>query len=155
MNYLKLLLILLISTLSACHTINNTQHPKTVKTTAYTHGESDHLKYGKKTASGTKLRPGVVATDWSVFPLGTKLKINGELYVVEDYGKALVNKSIPVVDIYKPSFRKMNEWGTKMMEIKVVEWGNWSKSKEILSNRLKYSHCRYMYNNIEPSSGGV
>jgi hypothetical protein len=96
-----------------------------------------------------------VATDWSVFPVGTKLKINGMLYTVEDYGSALVNKSVPVVDIYKPSFQKMNEWGAKMMDIQVVEWGDWERSKNILSERLKYSHCRHMYNNIAPKAGGV
>lgn len=121
----------------------------TVKTTAYTHNERDHLQYGKKTAIGTTLRGGVVATDWSVFPVGTKLKIDGSEYVVEDYGSALVGKVVPVVDVYRPSFVSMNKWGAKHFEIEVLEWGSFKDSKDILSDRLKYKHCREMYNNIE------
>jgi|TARA_R110000787_G_scaffold17748_1_gene55093 3D (Asp-Asp-Asp) domain-containing protein len=128
---------------------------KTVKTTAYTHNERDHVRYGRKTAIGTTLRTGVVATDWSVFPLGTKLRIDGKPYVVEDYGSALVGKSTPVVDIYKTSFSSMNKHGTRMYDIEVISWGCFDESKEILSKRLKWKHCREMYYNIDRRDNGV
>ena len=49
----------------------------TVRTTAYTHSESDHKKWGRKTASGRNLRFGKTrsaAADWSKFPLGTRFE---------------------------------------------------------------------------------
>lgn len=119
-----------------------------VKTTAYTHSEKDHIKYGKKTASGTTLQVGVCACDWSVFPLGTILKVNGLEYKVEDYGSALVNKKVPVVDIYKPTRSAMNKWGASHIEIEVVKWGCFEESRDILESRLKHHHCKVMYDNI-------
>jgi hypothetical protein len=44
-----------------------------VRTTAYTHSESDHIVYGKATAIGSDLKFGTVrsaAADWSVYPRG-------------------------------------------------------------------------------------
>jgi 3D (Asp-Asp-Asp) domain-containing protein len=44
-----------------------------VRTTAYTHTESDHIRYQKKNAIGTQLKYGKTrsaAADWSIFPLG-------------------------------------------------------------------------------------
>src|SRR5262245_38805191 len=55
-----------------------------VKTTAYSHVESDSLKYGVKNAAGGNLEYGMVrsaAADWSVFPLGTVFKIEGTPYI--------------------------------------------------------------------------
>ncbi len=124
-----------------------------IRTTAYTHGESDHLKYGRKTAIGTTLKSKKsIATDWSVFPVGTKLKINENIYEVDDYGSALV-KSLgvtPTVDIYLPSRSQMNKWGVKHFTgVEVVEWGDYEKSANLLKDRLRYSHCRVMYQRIQ------
>jgi hypothetical protein len=52
-----------------------------VRTTAYTHDESDHIVYGVKNAIGTNLKFGNVrsaAADWSRFPVGTKFRIAGQ-----------------------------------------------------------------------------
>ena len=123
-----------------------------IRTTAYTHGESDHLKYGRKTAIGTTLKSKKsIATDWSVFPVGTKLKINENVYEVDDYGSALVKPLgvTPTVDIYLPSRSQMNKWGVKhFTNIEVVEWGDYEKSANLLKDRLRYSHCRVMYQRI-------
>ena len=68
-----------------------------VRTTAYTHNESDHLIYGVKNAIGTNLRFGNVrsaAADWSRFPVGTLFRIAGQpgiTYVVDDYGLSLIH----------------------------------------------------------------
>lgn len=119
-----------------------------VKVTAYTHTESDHVKWGNKTAIGTTLKPGIAASDWSKFPLGTVFEYDGKRYVVEDYGSALVKSSDKVIDIYKPSKYAMRKHPTDHYTIKVVKWGCFEKSLGILKSRLHRSHCRVMYNRI-------
>ena len=119
--------------------------------TAYTHTENDHIKYKNKTTIGTILKPGICATNWAKIPLGSKLLINDHIYTVEDIGSALCSTKydMPIVDLYFPNKREMRQWGVKYMDIEVLEWGDWQKSKEILAPRLKYKHCRYMYDNIK------
>ncbi|MEZ0274344.1 MAG: 3D domain-containing protein [Roseimicrobium sp.] len=126
-----------------------------VKTTAYTHSESDHLKYGAKAATGEPLKYGRVrsaATDWSVYPVGTVFKIDGEpyLYEVDDYGSALVGTN--TIDLYKPSKSDMNKWGAKQVNISVLKWGSFNKSVEIMKPRMKYPHIQQMVKRIERSS---
>lgn len=123
-----------------------------LRTTAYTHTEADHIKYGKKTALGTDLRytPEYhsVAADWSRFPLGTKFRMQGvdRLFVVDDYGKALVGSR--TVDIYFPSKRQMNHWGVRNVDIDVVEFGNFHESRKILAGRGNYPHCLEMLSSM-------
>src|ERR1700751_1111842 len=71
--------------------LKRTQFMK-VRTTAYTHTESDHLRYGKSNAMGTTLLgAGEVrsaAADWARWPAGTQFVIlsTGQVYQVDDYG---------------------------------------------------------------------
>lgn len=131
-----------------------------VRTTAYTHSESDHLAYGRKNAIGTSLKytknVRSAAADWSVYPLGTKFRIKGQpyLYVVDDYGSAMTGTG--TIDIYQPSKNLMRQWGRQYVEITVVQWGSFEKSAEILATRKSWSHCRQMLASIERkmSSGG-
>lgn len=124
-----------------------------VRTTAYTHTESDHIEYGRKTASGTTLKSTKgytsAAADWSKYPLGTKFKIKGmdTTFVVDDYGSALVGTE--TIDIYHPSRSGMNDWGVRNVDIKVIEKGDLEKSREILADRKHYSHVREMLASIE------
>ena len=92
------------------------------------------------------------AADWSVYPLGTKFKIKGEpyTYVVDDYGSALVGTA--TIDIYQPSKALMREWGRRVVEIEVIEWGSSRLSMEKLSARRGYSHCRQMYAALQEQS---
>ena len=92
------------------------------------------------------------AADWSVFPLGTVFKIEGEpyLYQVDDYGSALVGTN--TIDLYKPSRSAMNAWGSKNVNIEVLKWGSFSKSLAIMKPRLKYPHIKQMVQRIETSS---
>lgn len=119
-----------------------------VRTTAYTHTEDDHLKYGNQTALGTVLRytPEYhsVAADWSMFPLGTKFKIKGydRLFVVDDYGKALVGTK--TIDIYFPNKERMNNWGVRWVNIEILELGSFHASRKILAKRAKNNYCRAM-----------
>ncbi len=124
-----------------------------VRTTAYTHDESDHIKYGARSAVGSQLKYGQLrsaAADWSIYPVGTVFQIAGDpsLYIVDDYGSALVGTK--TIDLYKPSFSAMNHWGTRRVTIKVIKWGSFEKSLAILKPRaFKASHIRKMVASIE------
>jgi 3D (Asp-Asp-Asp) domain-containing protein len=125
-----------------------------VKTTAYTHTESDHIQYGKKTAVGTQLRYGNVnsaAADWSVYPVGTVFKIEGMpgVYQVDDYGSALVGTN--TLDLYKPSKTAMNNWGARKVNIQVLKWGSFRKSLNIMEDRQRFGHIRRMVDRIKRS----
>lgn len=124
-----------------------------VKTTAYTHDESDHIEYGARTAAGTPLRHGQIrsaAADWSIYPVGTVFQIKGDpsIYVVDDYGSALVGTR--TIDLYKPTFGMMHSWGTRHVTIHVLKWGSFSRSLAILKPRAyKAWHVREMVARIQ------
>ena len=125
---------------------------RVVRTTAYTCTESDHLIYGNKNATGTALRytnrVRSAAADWSFYPVGTTFRIKGlpYLYVVDDYGSALTGTG--TIDIYKPSKEVMGQWGRRNVELTIVQWGSFTRSAELLSQRTKFDHCRQMLANI-------
>lgn len=121
-----------------------------VRTTAYTHTEADHIIYSNKSAIGTNLKyySGVrsAAADWSKFPVGTRFQIVGQpdvTYEIDDYGSALVGKN--TIDLYKPNRATMNAWGARNVQIKIIKWGSFSRSQEILKDRVSYGHVRQMY----------
>ncbi|MBE7497314.1 MAG: 3D domain-containing protein [Verrucomicrobiaceae bacterium] len=123
-----------------------------VRTTAYTHTESDHIVYGKATAVGSELKYGKVrsaAADWSVYPVGTIFQIEGTPYIyqVDDYGSALVGTN--TIDLYKPSKQDMKEWGVRNVNIRVLRWGSFSKSLAILKPRSHWGHVDKMASRIE------
>ncbi|OAI56949.1 hypothetical protein AYO49_03190 [Verrucomicrobiaceae bacterium SCGC AG-212-N21] len=124
-----------------------------VRTTAYTHTESDHIVHGTGSAAGGQLKYGKVrsaAADWSVYPVGTVFQIDGDssLYEVDDYGSALVGTE--TIDIYKPCKATMNEWGVRHVNINVVRWGSFEKSLVILKPReKKATHVQAMIAKIE------
>lgn len=123
-----------------------------VKTTAYSHVEADSLKYGKANAAGGTLKYGMVrsaASDWSVFPLGTVFKIEGEpyLYQVDDYGSALVGTR--TIDLYRPSKEGIKNWGARNVRIKVLKWGCYVRSMTVLRERTSYAHVRAMIQGIQ------
>jgi 3D (Asp-Asp-Asp) domain-containing protein len=131
--------------------VDNAKYYK-VKTTAYSHVEADSLKYGRKNAAGTDLKYGMVrsaAADWSVFPLGTVFKIEGLPYVyqVDDYGSALVGTK--TIDLYKPGFDGIKQWGARNVKIQVLKWGSYSQSLKVLQDRTKHAHVRAMIGGIQ------
>jgi 3D (Asp-Asp-Asp) domain-containing protein len=123
-----------------------------VRTTAYSCGESDHLSYGSLSAYGTPLRYSdrlrSAAADWSVYPVGTRFRIKGQpwLYVVDDYGSALVGTG--TIDIYHPTLEGMRSWGRRNVEITIVRWGCQATSARILAGRTRHDHCRRMFDAI-------
>jgi len=122
-----------------------------VKTTAYSHLEADSLKYGRKNAFGTELRYDNVrsaAADWSVFPVGTLFRITGQPYTyrIDDYGSALVGTR--TIDIYQPTKEGIKVWGSRMVEIEILKWGSYSKSREVMAYRSRHPHVRAMLTSI-------
>ena len=123
-----------------------------VRTTAYTHTEADHRKYGRKSAAGTELRRGEVnsaAADWSRWPLGTKFHLveTGEVYEVDDYGWMLAGTN--TIDLYKPSKSRMNQWGVRRVTIEILEWGDPRRSYAMLKPRAKHRHVKLMVRQLE------
>jgi 3D (Asp-Asp-Asp) domain-containing protein len=123
-----------------------------VRTTAYTHTESDHLEHGCQTCLGTRLRSGSVnsaAADWSRWPAGTTFRIleTGEIFEVDDIGWALSGRN--TIDLYKTSKGAMNRWGVRMVNIEVLNWGDDSRSLSLLANRNRHRHVARMTNDLE------
>lgn len=121
---------------------------KAVRTTAYSHTENDHKKYGNKSAIGTNLvynsQRNSAAADWSVFPVGTQFRVKGypKIYVIDDYGSALVGTR--TIDIYRPNKKMMRLWGVRYVDIEIVKWGCYRESRAIIQDRKKYAHIRAM-----------
>jgi 3D (Asp-Asp-Asp) domain-containing protein len=128
-----------------------------VKTTAYTHTESDHKSFGRGSATGNSLLYGNVrsaAADWSLFPMGTVFRIKGEspVYVVDDYGRALVGTK--TIDLYRPSGGQMDSWGSRNVNIEIVQWGSYKQSLNVLSDRKQHPHVQAMISSILRKGGG-
>jgi 3D (Asp-Asp-Asp) domain-containing protein len=123
-----------------------------IRTTAYTHSEGDHVRYGAQTCIGTRLRYDAVhsaACDWSRWPLGTTFRIldTGEICKVDDIGWALSGRN--TIDLYKPSRGDMNAWGTRTVNIEILNWGDDRASLAVLRKRSKYRHVQRMVNDLE------
>jgi 3D (Asp-Asp-Asp) domain-containing protein len=123
-----------------------------VRTTAYTHTESDHLEHGRKTCIGTTLRYDAVhsaAADWSRWPLGTTFRIldTGEICKVDDIGWALSGRN--TIDLYKPTRGAMNAWGTRTVNIEILTWGDDREALDILRKRSKYRHVQRMVKDLD------
>src|SRR2546423_7829980 len=74
---------------------------------------------GGTTKSGTPAKPGVVAADTSVLPLGTKIQVTNAgphsgIYTVTDTGSQVHGRHI---DIYHPSWTKAKEVGRKIVHV--------------------------------------
>ena len=125
---------------------------QTVRTTAYTHTESDHRQHGRRSALGTRLQTGSVnsaAADWARWPAGTVFRLldTGELYEVDDYGWALAGTN--TIDLYKPSRAAMNRWGVRRVNIEVLQWGDPWRSHAVLRPRAKHRHVERMLSEIQ------
>ena len=123
-----------------------------LRTTSYTHTESDHLRYGARSAMGTPLRSGQInsaAADWSRWPAGTVFRVmeTGQLFQVDDYGWALSGTN--TIDLYSPDRGGMNRWGVRWVNIQILRWGNINESYRILYPRKKHKHVARMVKQIE------
>jgi 3D (Asp-Asp-Asp) domain-containing protein len=74
---------------------------------------------GNRTASGTVPTTNrTLAVDTSVIPFGTKLVINGQVYVAEDRGGAIKGKRI---DMFFYTHKEALKWGRRTMEVFLAE----------------------------------
>jgi len=126
---------------------------QTVRTTAYTHSERDHRRYGALTALGTRLRYDnkvhSAAADWARWPAGTLFRIQetGELCQVDDYGWALAGRN--TIDLYKTSRQEMCRWGTQRVHIEVLQWGDpWASYRRLKPVR-SHRHVKRMMKEIK------
>lgn len=96
-----------------------------VKATAYTSGPEDNGIWNDKTHIGTKVRPGIVAVDPKVIPLGSKVYVEladgtGVHLVAEDTGGAIKGNRI---DIALSDRDKVRKFGIQDAKVHVLEEG--------------------------------
>lgn len=119
-----------------------------VKATAYSVGSRCNGEYAGRTALGGRLKAeGEVrsaAADWSKWPVGTRFRVRetGQVYVVEDYGRALVGTE--TLDLCKGTEVQVVRWGVRRVTVEVLEWGSKEKSLRILEGRKGSWHVRRM-----------
>ena len=151
------LLLLPLGLTSCAHRLPDYERPikrssvQKVRTTAYTHSESDHHRYGAYSALGTRLKYGALnsaAADWARWPAGTRfrMKTTGEVFIIDDYGSALAGTK--TIDLYKPTRAAMKKWGVRCVTIEVLEWGDPWKSYARMIPVKGYCHIRRMLHEI-------
>ncbi len=152
---LALSVILLFT--GCAHRLPNYEQPlprtavQKIRTTAYTHSERDHRRYGARSALGTPLKYGALnsaAADWSRWPAGTRfrIKVTGEKFIVDDYGFALAGTN--TIDLYKPTHNAMCQWGVRRVTIEILEWGDPWRSYMLMMKVKSYRHIRRMLQEI-------
>ena len=88
----------------------------TMTATAYSWGCGNGDGY---TASMTPVRPGVVAVDPEIIPLGSQVEIVGlGVFSAEDTGSAIRGNR---VDVFMPSRGEALRFGRQMVEIRVID----------------------------------
>lgn len=90
--------------------------------TAYAPGPHDNDQWGNKTRLGTQIRPGVIAVDPRVIPLGSQVMIKypdgtKEYAVAEDTGGAIKGHRI---DVAKWTVKEANRFGVKPVKVYVL-----------------------------------
>lgn len=97
----------------------------TMQATAYDASPASNGKWAGITALGTKLRPGVVAVDRNVIPLGTKLYIESTdgwpsygVAVAEDVGGAIKGNRI---DLFFESASTVKSFGRRNVKVYVLD----------------------------------
>lgn len=105
---------------------NNYKKALDITATAYAPGAHDNDQWGDKTYLGTDIRPGVIAVDPDVIPLGSRVKIEypdgtSHYAIAEDTGGAIKGNRI---DIAKTSVSEAKDFGMQKVKVYVVEEGN-------------------------------
>lgn len=94
-----------------------------IKATAYAPGAHDNGKWGNKTHIGTNVRPGIIAVDPRVIPLGSSVYIaypdgHGEYAVAEDTGGAIKGHRI---DVAKWTVSEAEDFGIQHVKVYVLD----------------------------------
>ena len=100
----------------------NYQKVLDIKATAYAPGPHDNDQWGNKTYIGSQVRPGIIAVDPNVIPLGSRVYIqypdgHGEYAVAEDTGGAIKGNR---VDIAKWTVNEAENFGIQNVKVFVV-----------------------------------
>ena len=91
----------------------------TYKITAYCGCRSCSGSWGNRTASGRRARQGrTISVDRRKIKLGTKVRINGHVYVAEDTGSKVRGKHI---DMYFSSHHRVRRFGKKYLKVYKIE----------------------------------
>jgi 3D (Asp-Asp-Asp) domain-containing protein len=88
--------------------------------TGYANG-ADGGAVGSMTASGGRTHWGTVAADWRLYPLGTRLQIEGfpnVIFTVEDSGGGVRGN---IFDIWFPDLSTAVGFGTKSLKVTVLQ----------------------------------
>jgi 3D (Asp-Asp-Asp) domain-containing protein len=88
--------------------------------TGYANG-ADGGAVGSVTASGSHTHWGTVATDWRLYPLGTRLQIESfpnVIFVVEDTGGGVHGN---LFDVWFPDLATALAFGTKSLKVTVLQ----------------------------------
>lgn len=93
-----------------------------IKATAYAPGPHDNGQWGNLTYMGTQIRPGVIAVDPRVIPLGSRVYIqfadgSGMYGIAEDTGGAIKGNRI---DIAMVSVAKAYDFGVQQVKVYVL-----------------------------------
>lgn len=93
-----------------------------ISATAYAPGAHDNDQWGDKTYTGTQVRPGIIAVDPDIIPLGSRVYIeypdgHGEYVTAEDTGGAIKGNRI---DIAKETVHEAENFGIQNVKIYVV-----------------------------------
>jgi 3D (Asp-Asp-Asp) domain-containing protein len=74
--------------------------------------------------SGTEIKPGHVAADPKVIPLGSMIYVDsplmGGIYQVKDTGDLVKGK---IIDIFIPSYERCKEFGRRAVKVRVLRYG--------------------------------
>lgn len=93
-----------------------------ITATAYAPGAHDNAQWGNKTYLGTQVRPGIIAVDPKVIPLGSRVYIefpdgHGFYAVAEDTGGAIKGNRI---DVAVWSVKEAYNFGMQKVKVYVV-----------------------------------
>ena len=101
----------------------NYKHVLDISATAYAPGPHDNDQWGNKTYIGSQVRPGIIAVDPKVIPLGSRVYIeypdgHGEYAVAEDTGGAIKGNR---VDVAKWTVNEAEKFGIQKVKVYVLE----------------------------------
>ena len=93
-----------------------------ISATAYAPGPHDNDQWGNKTYIGSQVRPGIIAVDPTVIPLGSRVYIqypdgHGEYAIAEDTGGAIKGNR---VDVAKWTVNEAQDFGIQKVKVYVV-----------------------------------
>lgn len=105
---------------------DNYQQVLDIKATAYAPGAHDNDQWGSKTFLGTQVRPGIIAVDPHIIPLGSRVYIqypdgHGEYAVAEDTGGAIKGNRI---DVAKWTVNEAEDFGIQHVKVFVLDSPN-------------------------------